>query len=168
MKKYCFDTSGISNPLETMPEDIHKTMWNGFCEFLQDGHVAASLEIYTEMCRIPGNVGVQIASNKSQIVLEVGTAGWNWQAYVAHISSMQKRHHDFISEHSGGSAKTICLNDLTIIALAKTLQVPVVSMESFVREDQATKKRRIPNICKLEDVEHLWFNDFLRREHLKF
>ena len=30
MKKYAFDTSGISNPLESMPEDIHESLWNGF------------------------------------------------------------------------------------------------------------------------------------------
>jgi hypothetical protein len=27
MKKYCLDTSGLSNPLEFMPEDIHVTLW---------------------------------------------------------------------------------------------------------------------------------------------
>jgi len=27
MKKYAFDTSGISNPLESMPEDIHESIW---------------------------------------------------------------------------------------------------------------------------------------------
>ena len=67
-----------------------------------------------------------------------------------------------------GSAKTICLNDLTIIALAKTLGLPVVSMERLVSEGPGTKKRRIPNICKAEGVEHLSFNDFLRREKLTF
>ncbi|WP_425906817.1 DUF4411 family protein [Nitrobacter sp. TKz-YC02] len=167
MKKYCFDTSGISNPLETMPEDIHKTMWAGFCERVESGSIATTTEIHSEFCYIPGDVGKRLISSKSLLVLEVGEE-WDWQTYVDHAQRMQVDHKDFISEFTGGSAKTICLNDLTIIALAKTLSLPLVSMERLVPEDPGTKKRRIPNICKAEGVEHLVFNDFLRRENLTF
>ncbi|WP_202309797.1 DUF4411 family protein [Mesorhizobium sp. L-8-10] len=167
MRRYCFDTSGISNPLETMPEDIHKTMWAGFCERVEDGLIGATTEIHDEMCHIPGDVGACLIANKSTIVLEVGE-DWDWRTYIEHAQRMQVDHKDFISEFTGGSAKTICLNDLTIIALAKTLGLPVVSMERLVSEDPSTKKRRIPNICKAEGVEHLSFNDFLRREQLTF
>ena len=81
---------------------------------------------------------------------------------------MQVDHKDFISEFTGGSARTICLNDLTIIALAKTLGLPLVSMERLVSEEPGSKKRRIPNICNAEGVKHLAFNNFLRREGLSF
>ncbi len=60
------------------------------------------------------------------------------------------------------------MNDLTIIAMAKTLGLPVVSMEKAVSEAPGTKKRRIPNICKAEGVLHLGFNDFLHQEGLTF
>jgi hypothetical protein len=40
-------------------------MWAAFCEFLQDGHVATTTEIYGEMCRIPGSVGAQIISSNT-------------------------------------------------------------------------------------------------------
>lgn len=150
-----------------MPEDIHQTMWGGFCERVEAGIIAVTTEVYEEMCRIPGDVGEHLAGNESAMVLEVGD-DWDWKPYVEHIQRMQVDHEDFISEFTGGSAKTICLNDLTIIALAKTLGLPVVSMETFIKEDPGTKKRRIPNICNAEGVEHLTFNDFLRREGLKF
>lgn len=142
-------------------------MWAGFCERVEAGLIAATTEIYSEMCHIPGDVGACLSASKATIVLEVGER-WDWQTYLEHAQRMQVVHKDFISEYTGGSAKTICLNDLTIIALAKTLTLPVVSMEKLVPEDIGTRKRRIPNICKAESVEHLSFNDFLRREKLTF
>jgi hypothetical protein len=65
-----------------------------------------------------------------------------------------------------GSRKTVCLNDISIIALAKTLNVPVVSMEE--RVTAGSKKLHIPDVCDLEGVEHLRFSEFLRKEKLKF
>jgi dephospho-CoA kinase len=50
---------------------------------------------------------------------------------------------------------------MTIIALAKTLGLPVVSMEKFIHQ-QDSKNRRIPNICQMEGIQHLDFNQFLR------
>ncbi|MGQ4272619.1 DUF4411 family protein [Terrihabitans sp. B22-R8] len=151
-----------------MPEDIHKTMWAGFCNLVEGGKIAATTEIYEEMCHIPGAVGGSLLVSKAEIVLELGEPEWDWETYIGHTQQMQVDHAGFISEFTGGSSKTICLNDLTIIALAKTLALPVVSMERHVPEDPGTKKRRIPNICAVEGVEHLGFNDFLRREKLSF
>ena len=58
------------------------------------------------------------------------------------------------------------MNDISIIALAKVLALPVVSMETLIRQPEA-KWRRIPNVCLAENVEHLSFNDFLRRENVR-
>jgi hypothetical protein len=142
MKKYCFDTSGISNPLETMPEDIHESMWDGFkAKCLKSGIIAVTQEIYEEMKHISGSVGQCIRDNKAVLLMEVGGA-WDWNAYVDHVNQMEDDHHDFISEYAGGSKKTVCLNDLSIIALAKTLKIPVVSMEEPVTV--GAKKLHIP------------------------
>jgi hypothetical protein len=166
MKKYCFDTSGISNPLESMPEDIHESMWNGFkAKCLQAGIIAVTQEIYDEMENIPGSVGQCIKSNKTELIMEVG-GDWDWGTYITHVNKMEDDHHDFISEYTGGSKKTVCLNDISIIALAKTLMLPVVSMEEPVTS--SSKKLHIPDVCNLESVEHLSFSEFLRREKLKF
>jgi len=53
--------------------------------------------------------------------MEVGD-NWDWGTYIDHVNAMEDAHHDFISEYCGGSKKP-CLNDISIIALAKTLDV---------------------------------------------
>jgi hypothetical protein len=167
MKKYCFDTSGISNPLESMPEDIHESAWKKIKGCIEDGMFAVTTEIYEEMTHITGTVGDCIRNNQDALVLEVGEGEWDWSTYIKHVTRMQDAHRQFISDFNNNRKGTVCLNDLSIIALAKTLEIPVVSMESEVRND-ASQKRRIPDICKLESVEHLLFSDFCRREGLRF
>ncbi|MFZ3352801.1 MAG: DUF4411 family protein [Xanthobacteraceae bacterium] len=166
MKKYAFDTSGISNPLETMPEDIHESMWRGFkAKCLESGIIAVTQEIYDEMVHIPGSVGQCIKDQKDNMLMDVG-GDWDWGAYITHTNKMEDNHHDYISEYCGGSKKTVGLNDISIIALAKALGLPVVSMEEQVTS--GAKKRHIPDVCKLEGVEHLTISQLLRKEGLKF
>jgi hypothetical protein len=166
MKRYCFDTSGISNPLEAMPEDIHQSMWGGFkTKCLESAIIAVTQEIYAEMEHIPGTVGQCIRDNKANLIMEVGE-DWDWGTYIDHCNKMEDEHHDFISEFIGGTKKTFGLTDISIIALAKTLNLPVVSMESPVTSE--SKKLHIPDVCKLQSVEHLTFSEFLRKEQLKF
>jgi len=165
--KYCFDTSGFTNPLQTMPEDIYVTMWKCIQAYICDKKVVVTNEIYGEMELIDGDLGLCIKNNKKSLLLEVGVASWNWNDYLKNSAAIIQNHHDYISEYTGGSPKTICLNDISIIALAKTLNYPVVSMETFLPIN-ANKKRRIPNVCKMENVEHLSFNDFLRKENIRF
>ncbi|MGO7226717.1 DUF4411 family protein [Rhizobium leguminosarum bv. viciae] len=168
MIKYCFDTSGISNPIETMPEDIHISLWDAFCGQLHGASVAVTKEVHDEMCHIPGTVGSVILACKAAMIFEVGDDAWDWPTYVNHAVRMQGAYKVHISEFIGGSKKTIGLNDLSIIALAKTLGKPVVSMEDFVPENAGSIKRRIPNICKAEGVPHFSFNTFLRNEKMSF
>jgi hypothetical protein len=166
MKKYAFDTSGISNPLESMPEDIHESMWQNFkTKILPSGIIAVTQEIFDEMDSIPGSVGESIKSNKANMLLEVGDE-WDWGAYIDHCNKMEDDHRDFISEFIGGSKKTVCLNDISIIALAKTLNIPVVSMEKPVSSD--SQKLHIPDVCKLQNVDHMTFSEFCRKETMKF
>lgn len=165
MKRYCFDNSGFSNPHETMPEDIpvYAPLWAELRDYILSGHVATTWEIYQEMCHIPGAFGECLKAQKDNLVMEVGDSSWPFQRYIDHYKRMQLQYHDFISEYAhSGSKKTIGLKDLTIIALAKTLGLPVVSMEVSVLHSPF--KRRIPDICTLENVAHHTFNDFLRLE----
>lgn len=95
--------------------------------------------------------------------MEVGDASWDSLTYIKHYKRMQLQYHAHLSEYAhGGSKKTIGLKDLTIISLAKTLGLPVVSME--VTALASPTKRRIPDICAAENVLHHTFNDFLRIE----
>jgi Domain of unknown function (DUF4411) len=166
MKKYAFDTSAISNPLESMPEDVHVSFWVNFkIKVLPSGIIAVTQEIYDEMEHIPGSVGQSIKINKSNILMEVGE-DWDWGAYIDHCNKMEDDHRDMISEFTGGSKKTIGLTDISIIALAKTLKIPVVSMEKEVTSQ--SKKMHIPDVCKKQKVDHMNFSEFCRRENMKF
>ena len=83
------------------------------------------------MDSIQGSVGQAIKSNKDNILMEVGEE-WDWGTYIDHCNKMEDIHHDYISEFIGGSKKTVGLADISIIALAKTLGTPVVSIEKPV------------------------------------
>ena len=69
-----------------------------------------------------------------------------------------------ISEYNGNRKGTVGLNDISIVALAMTLRLPLVSMEKPNVYQPSAKKMRIPDVCKVEGVNHLTFNEFLRAE----
>jgi Domain of unknown function (DUF4411) len=163
MKKYCFDTSGISNPLESMPEDIHESAWTKIKVCIESGMFAVTTEIYDEMTNITGTVGGCIRANAAALVLEIGEGEWDWDGYVGHVTRMQDEHRQFISDFNNNRKGTICLTDLSIIALAKTLKLPVVSMETAVR-NAASLKRRIPDICHLSPAV-IWRSAALRTRY---
>lgn len=130
--------------------------------------IAVTIEIYTEMHgSIRGLVGNCIDHNKANMLREIGDETWDYSVYALVAAAMQIRQHDFISEYTGGSKKTVGLADISIIALAKALNVPMVSMEKPVRAG-VIGKRKIPDVCRDEGVEHLDFNEFLRRERIGF
>lgn len=164
MKKYCFDTSGISNPVENMPDDIYGSLWRKVVPVIEAGKIAVTTEIYDEMQgSIRSLVGACIDANRAAMVLEIGDASWDFMSYTEIVAEMQVRHHGFIAEYNRNRRGTVGLNDISIVALAKALGLPLVSMERAASVN-ATARRRIPDVCELEHVEHLTFNDFLRRE----
>ncbi len=163
MKRYCFDMSGISNPLEAMPIDIHRSMWALVEDIFASGIVAVTREIYDEMVHIPGPIGDCIRSNEDNLLLEVGKGDWDWETYVSHVGQMQVTYENVISECVGGRKNTVGLNDISIIALGKTLAVPVVNMEAKVTQI-SDRKKRIPEVCDCEGVTPYDFSEFLRKE----
>lgn len=167
MAKYCVDTSGLSHPYEEIPEDIHPSLWDRVRKTIADGHVAVNQEILDEVVQINGGLGQYLNSNKALVLHEVSKGQWNWQGYLANVQAMQASHKACISEYIGGSKRTVCLNDVSIVALAKTLGLPVISMEKPVAAN-AINKLKIPDVCKLEGVEHLTFSEFCRKEKFKF
>ena len=165
MKAYCLDTSGLSTPLEHMPEDIHTVLWKRVEEVVVDGKFAVTTEIYEELVYLPGKVGKCIADHKSQLRLEVGEDGWEWKTYLDHFERMRQTYESVISEYHGNRKNTVGLNDISIIALAKTLGLPVISSEKKLAANQSGAKRmKIPDICEAEGVAHMSFNEFLRGE----
>ncbi len=164
-KEYCIDTSGISNPLETMPIDIYEILWAKVTDLLISGRASITQEIYDEMILIPADVGGAVKNHSDELILDVGDDAWEWQSYIDLSTKMQDDFRDFISEYNKNRKGTVGLNDLTIIAQAAVLDVPLVSMESRVGD--AKVRRRIPDICDHIGVQHYDFNDLLRAEKIK-
>ena len=166
MKRYCIDTSGLSYPFELMPEDIHQTLWGLMALTIESGILATTPEIYDEMTHITGKFGDCIRANQDALVLDIGDTSWDAMTYIGHSTRMLVAHNDYISEYNGGSKKTVGLNDMTICALGKALSLPVISGEKRVSAD-TKRKRKIPDICAVEGVLHMTFNDFLRAEGVR-
>lgn len=168
MKTYCLDMSGLSTPLEYMPEDIHTALWAQVAKLIIDGKFAVTTEIYEELEHLPGPIGECVKKNKGNLQLEVQDDGWDWELYIGHVERMRVAYADVISENNGNRKGTVGFNDLSIIALAKTLGLPVVSSEKKTHASQdAAKRQKIPDICYSEGVLHMSFNELLRKEGIK-
>lgn len=167
MNRYCLDTSGLSNPLESMPEDIYGSLWKQVRATIEKGVFCWNAEILDELGSIQGDMGACLAEHGTKFCFEVGDDGWPWQKYLEHFESMRTTHEAVISEYNGNRKNTVGLNDVSIIALAKTLELPVVSMESLNTHQPSEKRMRIPAVCAIEKVKHLSFNGFLRAEGIK-
>lgn len=165
-KLYCLDTSGLSNPLENMPEDIFPVLWARICVEIENGKFALNREIYDELTHLNGPVGDCIKRCKHNLILEIGEGDWDWEDYLAHVERMRVQYRLFISEYNGNRKSTVGLNDVSIVALAKSIGLPVVSMEA-VSFQASQKKLRIPQLCSLENVRHMTFNDLLRLEGIR-
>jgi Domain of unknown function (DUF4411) len=160
--------SGVSTPLEFIPEDIHPSIWSGVAGLVAAGKFAVTVEIYEELCHLPGPFGECIKANEDNLQMEIEEDSWDWISYLAHYDAMKTKYASVISEYNGNRKNTVGLKDLTIIALAKTLNVPVVSSEKRLNSLQDSEKRqKIPDICDKEGVEHMTFNDLLRAEGIK-
>src|SRR5882672_7022869 len=101
MPRYCLDTSGFSNPLGEMPEDIHVTLWKRVTALVVDGRFAVTTEIYDELLHLEGGVGQCIKESKAALKYEIGEEHWDWKGYLAHVEKMKTAHAQFISEYDG-------------------------------------------------------------------
>lgn len=164
MHKYCLDTSGISNPVMDMPETIYISLWTQVVELIHAHIFCWNGEIAEELGSIFGMAGDALNSCNGECCLEVGVGEWQWEEYLELVEDWRQKYRDYISEYNGGRKNTISLNDLSIVALAKILGRPVVSMEKRNRQMPSSKKLRIPDLCDLEEVKHLSFNEFLMAE----
>ena len=158
--------SGLSNPAQQMPQDIHTSLWAQIEALIVDGVFATTADVYEELTHILPPIGECIATNQAALVYEVGGDTWNWKSYIGHTKRMQQEYEPYISERNNNREHTINLNDLSVVALGKTLALPVVSMEARKGVD-AVKRRAIPDICDAEGIQHMEFSDLLRAEGIK-
>lgn len=79
MPRYCLDTSGLSNPLENMPEDIYASLWRQVQSLLEDGVICCNTEILDELSSVGGRVGACISACGPIMCYEVGDDKWAWR-----------------------------------------------------------------------------------------
>jgi hypothetical protein len=118
MKAYCLDTSGLTTPLEQMPEDIHQTLWGRVSDLINDNRFAVTTEIYRELTHVQGPLGDCIRGCQHSLQMEVDEDDWDWRSYLGHATRMQDDHQAFISEFNSNRKRTVGLNDISIVALA--------------------------------------------------
>lgn len=148
-----------------MPEDVpyYRPIWECVIAAIEAGKIGVTPEIYNELCHITGEIGECIRSSKDKLLMEVDDPSWDGRGYIAQFNRMSKDHKEWIAEYAMKSpAKTICLPDLTAVALAKCLKLPLISSESSAGD--SAKHKRIPDICALENVVPYSFNQFLKIE----
>lgn len=147
-----------------MPEDIYKTLWQNVVAKVESGIFCWNQEIADEMSSIYGMIGDALKSCNRSCCYELGKGDWDWRAYIKTNNLWKGQFRQFISEYNGNRKNTIGLNDLSIVALAHTLGLPVMSMEAPNLGQPSQTKIRIPDLCEKVDVEHLNFNDVCRKE----
>ncbi len=77
MKRFCFDTSAITNPIQTLPLDLHPTLWNRVIAVIEADEIAMTTEIYGELNgSVEGLVGEVISASRALLVLEIGIGNW--------------------------------------------------------------------------------------------
>ncbi len=164
-KKYCLDTSGLSNPRMVLPDDIFVSVWNHVYLMIELGAFAVTKGIFSELEMIEGGMGKFISENRKMMLMD-RDGDWNEGEYLSIFEDFKERYRSVLSTPEVRKRRTIDQNDLSIVALGKAMRLPVITMES--RPIQISQKRkRVPEICDLESVEWLTFNDFLRRENFK-
>lgn len=165
MHNYCLDTSGISSLLVDMPETIYVSLWGKVISLIHAKVFCWNGEIAAELALIGGRVGQALASVNSDCLYEVNQGNWQSQSYLALTGQWTIKYNQYISEYNNNRKDTIGMSDLSIVALAKILGKPLVSMEK-PNFHPSTKRMRIPELCRREQVKHLNFNEFLMAEGL--
>ena len=161
--KYCLDTSGFSSPLMDQPEIVYVKLWTTVRELVSQGIFCWNTEISEEMTGIYGQTGDEIRNSNRNCCFEVGQDKWNWQEYLIVVEDWRVKYHNYISEYNGSRKNTIGLNDLSIVAMAKVVALPLISMEKRnLHGNSSTTKMRIPDLCDREGIKHLSFLSLIK------
>ena len=163
-KRLCVDTSGLTQPFRTYRQSIFPRLWRDVFEILASGEAAMTQEIFDEITAGRGDALTNhVGMCRRQLVLDVGDQ--QMSGYINVNSAMIGRHRSFVAEYCNRD-DTVGINDISIIAQAKHLGLPLLSMETSRANSQ--KRRGIPDICATDGVRHLEFQDFLELFNLRY
>lgn len=165
--RYCLDTSGLSNPVMELPDDIYITLWRKIETVIKDHVFCWNKEIDQELEGIPGSVGGWLKECSGSCCYELGKGQWPWDEYLNVNNDLREKYKGFISENNGGRKNTVGFNDISIVSFSKVMKLPLISMETRNHGEPSPTKMRIPDVCSAENIAHYNFTEFLRREGIK-
>jgi len=152
-----------------MPPDIHETLWRVLANLVDAGTFCWNKEIWNEIDgSIYGDIAQNLkAANKAGCLYDLDDPSWDVRSYIDNQNDLCARYSGYIAEYNGKD-NTVGLNDVSIIALAKTLNKPVASMErENTNPGSSLIRMRIPELCSREKIPHLNFVQLLRKEGVK-
>ncbi len=141
--KYVFDNSPLSALFRNYYRDRFPSLWESFDTMIAEGEITSTREVLREIENIGGEVAIWASDNKGLFVTPTAEeAEFVTEIYkVAHFQQNIERQKIL---RGGQNADTF------LIARAKTLGIPVVTMEKY--KEHSVK---IPNICEHFGVECL-------------
>lgn len=166
MPKYCLDTSGLSKPFIDLPQHVFPTLWQKVGECIANDCFCWNDDIAEQFERLVEPLQSLLKNRERTCRFRDNDVSWPYDKYIALVSEWQTAYKQYISEFNDNRKDTIGLTDLSIVALAKTLTLPVVSMERPNSNQPSEKKIRIPELCEREKIKHLTFVEFLEAENI--
>lgn len=141
--------------------------WRLVLSAVNGGLFCWNKEIQKELDSIYGDTGDCLRACNGLCCYDIGAGSWPWQEYITTFEAMRVKYTQYISEYNGNRKDTVGINDVSIVSFAKTMKLPLLSMEKPNRGQASQKKMRIPDVCAAENVKHINFTEFLRAEGIK-
>lgn len=164
MTNYCLDTSGVSKPWLELPVRVFPTLWLKVWDRIENDCFCWNDEIAQEIDRLDDPLRKKLKSREHVCRFRNDSTLWPYGNYSNLILEWERKYSQYIQENHGNRTGTIGRADLSIVALAKTLTLPIVSMERPNTSSPSKTKIRIPELCKRENITHLNFVEFLEAE----
>ena len=144
--------------------DVHVTLWKVILEHTERGTFCWTEQIWQQLKLIQDSRILDCLNHCNRSAcLRVGEINWPDQLYLDHLERIQDTYRDYISELNEKRKRTIDLVDCSIVSLAVTLNLPVLSMEKPIGPS-STIRLKIPDLCAREDVQHYDLTGFFRTE----
>jgi len=154
--KYVFDNSPLSALLRNYYPGRFPTLWKIFDKMITDGEITSTREAFREMI----DLGVEFAqwAKDHEEIFAIPSA--QEALFVAEIYKVKHFQQNIERQKILKGGKNA---DPFLIARAKILEIPLVTMERYKRN--AVK---IPNVCEHFKVECLHLEKFMERENWQF
>jgi uncharacterized protein DUF4411 len=150
---YSIDTSGLLDGWRRFyPRDVFPTLWDQVEEFVDDGKIVASEEVYRELAKQDDDLHAWVKRWKKMLILTDSAI----QTHVAQLLNDHPRLVDTLRNRSQA--------DPFVIAIALELGLTVVTGEL----NGTAQRPRIPYVCHEKQIKCINFLQMIRELGLSF